>query len=239
MVTLSKLRKGSSVSVRTMGQSVNVDALSQLLKALRRPSLLVPQLRARRVEDLDFQKMHAAGIRYVVFDKDNTLTAPYVNEPPLKAKAAIAEAKRVFGERRCAVLSNSAGSADDTDGKQAKAAEESLGLHVIRHAKKKPNCLDDLLQALSQEKGKPDVHTVAIVGDRLLTDVFFANLFGMFAVHLRQPIALKGDNPPALIIRAIENFIFLPIVSSLAIAPPSHPLHDRMHHIMCQKHKAP
>lgn len=45
---------------------------------------------------------------------------------------------------------------------------------------------------------------LCFVGDRLLTDVVFGNLHGMFTVHTR-PLTLKGDNRPAAIFRFLER----------------------------------
>ena len=74
----------------------------------------------------------------LVFDKDNTVTAPYARDvfPSLRQtwKTTIDE----FGANNVAILSNSAGSPDDTDYKQAKQLQEDLGVSVIRHQHKKP-----------------------------------------------------------------------------------------------------
>ena len=58
---------------------------------------------------IDWDALHAAGFRAIVFDKDNTLTIPYERRihPPLAS--ALRECKRAFGAANVAVLSNSAG----------------------------------------------------------------------------------------------------------------------------------
>jgi phosphatidylglycerophosphatase GEP4 len=38
---------------------------------------LVPHQKVASVAAIDFNQLHKSGIRYIVFDKDNTLTAPY------------------------------------------------------------------------------------------------------------------------------------------------------------------
>jgi len=202
-------------------QSLNVEALRHLGAALRKPSLLVPHVALNSVADLDCAALYAAGLRAVVFDKDNTLTPPYADEPSSEAAAAIADAVAVFGRENCVVLSNSVGAADDFQCRGAERAEKALGLRVVRHARKKPDCLPDLRAALPH-----DLADVAVVGDRLLTDVLFANRFGMFAVHLATPITLRGDNPPALVLRFLENSLFLPLFcrrGRVLLEPPPHP----------------
>jgi len=197
-------------ALSTAMQSLNLDALRMLRLAVARPSLLIPGLSLDTVAELDVERLHARGIRAIVFDKDNTLTRPYSNEPTAAATRIVASAVRVFGRDKCAVLSNSAGSSDDLDFREATAAERALGIQVIRHRRKKPACVDDV------EAFHDDLNTIALVGDRLLTDVLFANIAGMFPVHLRSPITLKGDNGPAIAFRAIENAIILPIALRLA-----------------------
>lgn len=37
--------------------------------------LLNPHVSVSRIDDIDFAKLRSVGVRYIVFDKDNTLTA--------------------------------------------------------------------------------------------------------------------------------------------------------------------
>jgi hypothetical protein len=63
-----------------MVQALNTKALVTLASIVRRPGLMVPHVTVHTVSDLDYAAMkHHSGIRAVVFDKDNTLTAPYEN----------------------------------------------------------------------------------------------------------------------------------------------------------------
>ena len=59
------------------------------------------------------------------------------------------------------------------------AIEEALWINVIRHDKKKPGGLDKVLKHF----GIDDPAKICIIGDRLLIDVVFGNLYGMIAVH--------------------------------------------------------
>ena len=63
---------------------------------------------------------------------------------------------------------------------------------------------------------------MAVVGDRLATDVLAANEIGALSVHTR-PLDTKGDNPAALLSRFLENRILLPLLRRLGAAPPRHP----------------
>lgn len=87
------------------------------------------------------------------------------------------------------IMSNSAGSQDDApEYLQADALEEMLGARVVRHGTKKPAGGDQVLQAVGEAR-----QHVAFVGDRVLTDVVFANTHGLMAIHT-QPLTLENDN---------------------------------------------
>lgn len=149
---------------------------------------------------IDFVALREAGYRGVCFDKDNTLTHPYSKTiyPPLQV--SLEECKRVF-EGNIAIISNSAGSADDVGGEEANLLESSLGIPIIRHRLKKPICNRDIekhFQLLPPQ--------IVLIGDRLSTDVYMANAAGMLSIHT-QPISLINDNKNAVILRRLENSI--------------------------------
>ena len=203
------------------GQSLNRAAILTTLNIIfRRPGLLVPHVSVPHLGDLDFLSLKASGVDYVVLDKDNTLTAPYVDAAHVDVADSIKRAKDAFGEDNCIVLSNSAGSGDDApEYTAAKACEAALGLRVARHPEaQKPQCLEGVVASLPAS----DASTVAVVGDRLATDVLAANEIGALSVHTR-PLDTKGDNPAALLSRFLENRLLLPLLRRLGAAPPRHP----------------
>ena len=116
-----------------------------------------------------------------MFDKDNTLTAPYSNEfYSVKIRYAVLdECVETFGYRNVAVISNSAGSQDDKDGVEAHHCEQELQLKFIRHKLKKPNVLPDILNHFED---CCDPAEIAIVGDRVPTDIVMGNKFGCFTI---------------------------------------------------------
>ena len=145
------------------------------------------------------------GIRAIVFDKDNTLTAPYENEVHPLAKKGLESAMDVFGKDHVAILSNSAGTNDDPAYKDASEIEEEMGISVIRHQEKKPGGLNEVLNHF---KGVDEPEQVAMIGDRLLTDVVFGNLYGMLTIHtlpLCEGKDNKNDNTIAKVLRTGEN----------------------------------
>jgi len=82
--------------------------------------------------------------------------------------------------------------------------EEALGIAVIRHNEKKPGGLGEVLARFKVG----DLVTLCMVGDRLLTDVVFGNLYGMLTVHT-LPLCKGNDNNQdstvAKVIRSVEN----------------------------------
>jgi phosphatidylglycerophosphatase GEP4 len=140
----------------------------------------------------------------VVFDKDNTLTGPYENEIHPNAAQGLRFALEIFGKDRVAIVSNSAGTKDDEGYKDAIAIEEALGIKVIRHDEKKPGGLDEVLKHF----GIDDPAKICMVGDRLLTDIVFGNLYGMLTVHtlpLCQGQDNAKDNKVSAMVRSAEN----------------------------------
>jgi phosphatidylglycerophosphatase GEP4 len=75
--------------------------------------------------------------------------------------------------------------------------EEALGVSVLRHTVKKPAGGQALLQRF-ENIAKP--HQIAMVGDRLFTDILFGNLNGTRTILTRQIISDKGDNQVAAMV---------------------------------------
>ena len=166
---------------------------------------MVPHVSLENVSQLHYRALkEQCGIRAVIFDKDNTLTAPYGMDIHPDASAGLQAAKDVFGSENVAIMSNSAGTLDDPGYEDAQKIEEALGIAVIRHDEKKPGGLREVLEHFHVE----DPSTLCMVGDRLLTDVVFGNLYGMLTVHtlpLCKGNENKQDNTVAKAVRIAEN----------------------------------
>lgn len=65
-----------------LGQYFNTAGIRVFGRALfKNRALFVPHLRVPSVAHINYHNLyHKAGIRYLVFDKDNTLTLPYERE---------------------------------------------------------------------------------------------------------------------------------------------------------------
>ena len=179
-----------------------------LASVIRRPYLAAPHVHVETISDVNYTALRdRCGIRAVIFDKDNTLTAPYATDVHHKADAGLSDVLNVFGRSNVAILSNSAGTKDDPDYEDAKRIEKEMGIAVIRHDEKKPGGLEEVMKHFSNVDHPSQL---CMVGDRLLTDIVFGNLYGMLTVHC-NPLCSgeenKDDNKIASVIRTGENSV--------------------------------
>lgn len=178
----------------------------------------MPHFSVKDISCINPQKLKEKGIRGIIFDKDNTLTAPFeINIHP-SIVHSFEEYKRIFGIQNIVILSNSAGTNDDKEYYEARLIEEKLGIKVLLHKKKKPfgiNCVKDYFG--------DDLCKIAMFGDRLFTDIVFGNRYGMLTIHTKF-LTESGDNKIAAKIRKKE-LSFLERLIKKGITPPSHILY--------------
>ena len=88
------------------------------------------------------------------------------------------------------IVSNSAGTGDDPGGVEADALERNTGVSVLRHSTKKPGCGPEVLQYFRSqpESGVTKPSQIAIVGDRLFTDVMMANMMGSWSMWIKDGV---------------------------------------------------
>ena len=123
---------GGSLSRFSLRRAINLPALKKLGSLLRNPSLVMPQISVKSLSELNFIELKARGVKYLVFDKDNTLTRAFEDELHESVKEAVDEAHTEF-PGKIAILSNSVGSSDDQNYKAAAETEKNLKIPVIRH----------------------------------------------------------------------------------------------------------
>ena len=97
----------------SLGQYLNLKGIKNALSLVTRPELLVPHLHVASVEEIDWPLLKKQGYRHVVFDKDNTLTLPYVNKIHSSVEKSFNHCVELFGASNVVLFSNSAGSKDD------------------------------------------------------------------------------------------------------------------------------
>jgi len=102
-------------------------------------------------------------------------------------------------------VSNSAGTGSDKDHAEADIIERATGVKVLRHSTKKPGCHAEVMDYLrnAPESGVTRASQVAIVGDRLFTDVLMANMMGSHGFWIKDGVVpdhgfvSRGSTHPA------------------------------------------
>nr|XP_009418788.1 PREDICTED: uncharacterized protein LOC103998906 [Musa acuminata subsp. malaccensis] len=190
---------------RALGQLFNREGAASLLSvAASEPRLALPHLSVPDIRWVDWPALHRLGFRGVVFDKDNTLTAPYSLSlwPPLDPSFRLC--RSAFTAGSIAVFSNSAGLKQfDPDGEEAKALEKSIGgIHVIRHEVKKPA---GTAEDIERYFGCP-ASLLVMVGDRIFTDVVYGNKHGFLTI-LTEPLCLSEEPFIVKQVRKLERLL--------------------------------
>lgn len=91
------------------GQRINLEGiLSSTMVILKDPKLALPHISVPDIRYIDWAELRRKGFKGVVFDKDNTITAPYSLTPWPLLESSLERCKSEFGPD-IAVFSNSAG----------------------------------------------------------------------------------------------------------------------------------
>jgi phosphatidylglycerophosphatase GEP4 len=78
----------------------------------------------------------------------------------------------------------------DSSGRLASEVEFSTGVTVLPHSTKKPGCGPEIMEYFRKypETGVTRPEQVAVVGDRLTTDIMMANHMGSYAVWVKDGV---------------------------------------------------
>jgi phosphatidylglycerophosphatase GEP4 len=132
-------------------------------------------------------------IRALVLDKDNTLCPPktaHLHKAYVEKIAKIrASPEFTQNPHSVVIVSNTAGSSSSPEHElEAKQLEAELGLPVLRQqpGRKKPFCGPDLLEYFQRQGVTENPEEIAVVGDRLATDVLLAREMGSWSVWCRD-----------------------------------------------------
>jgi phosphatidylglycerophosphatase GEP4 len=149
------------------------------------------------------------------------LSHTYIDQLHPSVVSTVDDVKKLF-PGAVAILSNSVGSCDDPDYRAAAETEKHMNIPVIRHKLKKPACLAEVLAHFESRLGRSvQPSEIAMIGDRVLTDVMFGNVYGMLSV-LVGPLSLRHDHPIAVIIRFLETKILLPLLRFFGVRKRGH-----------------
>ncbi|KAG7012037.1 GEP4, partial [Cucurbita argyrosperma subsp. argyrosperma] len=186
-----------------IGQRLNIEGIICSASVITKDRhLALPHVVVPDVRYIDWGELQRRGFKGVIFDKDNTITAPYCLTIWAPLKSSLEQCKSVFGHD-VAVFSNSAGLYEyDHDGSKAKALERSIGTKVIRHRVKKPA---GTAEEIEKHVGFTSSQLI-MVGDRPFTDVVFGNRNGFLTI-LTEPLSLSGETFVVRQVRKLETFL--------------------------------
>lgn len=91
-------------------------------------------------------------------------------------------------------MSNTAGTDSDKEQKQAAILEANTSVKVLRHSTKKPGCKEEVMAYFRDhpDAGVTRPDQIAVVGDRLSTDIMMANMMGSYGVWVRDGVTGRG-----------------------------------------------
>lgn len=178
---------------------MNIPAIHCALRTLHTPSLCLPHATIPTLAHLPIpiSRLFASGgqkepdIRAVILDKDNTFALPNANTIDPTCKTIIAQLLAHYGPKNLLIVSNTAGLASkDPQGKDAALLEEEIGIPVLLHTVPKPGpeCGQAALQHFRDRGVDVKPEQIAVVGDRLFTDIVMAKGIGAWAVWVKEGV---------------------------------------------------
>jgi phosphatidylglycerophosphatase GEP4 len=194
---------------------MNLSGTLNAFKVLLNPGLCLPHYKVSTFNDIPVPLSTAfkhgekeVDIRAVILDKDNCFAIPHQDEihPPYREK--FQELRKAYPGFRLVIVSNTAGTRDDVGHAKAEILEKNTGVQVLRHNTKKPGCGDDIMKFLRAQKDVDitSPNEVAIIGDRLFTDIMMANMMGSYGVWIKDGIpGQKGFVRSLSVTRADAN----------------------------------
>lgn len=179
--------------------NLNLSGSLNILRLFANPTLCLPHHTVSSFDKIPLPLSEAfrtatgdkkPDIRAVVLDKDNCFAIPHENEIFPSNKAKFDELRQAYPGSKLLIVSNSSGTGADPGFKDAELLEENTGVTVLRHSTKKPGCHGEIMDYF---RSKPDSQItkpeqVAIVGDRLFTDMMMANMMGAHSVWVRDGV---------------------------------------------------
>jgi len=177
---------------------MNLSGTVNVFKLLFQPTLCLPhytvstfnQLPIPLPEAFSRQGEKPVDIRAVVLDKDNCFAVPHADHVYEPYRTKFEELKRAYPGSRLLIVSNTAGTRSDPGYAQADILEKNTGVPVLRHNVKKPGCHAEVLSYFRkrQDLDITSPSQIAVVGDRMFTDVMTANMMGSHAFWVRDGV---------------------------------------------------
>ncbi|OAA72600.1 HAD-like superfamily protein [Cordyceps fumosorosea ARSEF 2679] len=178
--------------------NLNLSASLNATRLLLKPGICLPHHTVSTFNDLPIpldSALHARGlkadIRAVVLDKDDCFAYPDSKDVYEPYKHHFEKLRRAYPGRRLLVVSNTSGATSwDRTLSQAAEVERRTGVHVLPHEVKKPGCGPEIMAYFARhpEAGVTHPSQVAVVGDRLTTDMMLANMMGGWGFWVRDGV---------------------------------------------------
>ncbi|KAH3899271.1 phosphatidylglycerophosphatase SCDLUD_004707 [Saccharomycodes ludwigii] len=177
----------------------NLNAILNIYKIVLNPKLCLPTITINNFGELPIAHLkNNLGIKALVLDKDNCFAKPYENKiwPEYRDLWWGKLLKEFPPETSLLIVSNSAGTDGDHGYKQCDLLMKETGsVPVLKHSVKKPGCQQDILNYfINEKKICQNPSEIAIVGDRLFTDIFMANMMKSKSVWIRDGV-IKSRSP--------------------------------------------
>lgn len=181
----------------------NISGTFYAFRALFNPPLIRPSFTFNTFNDIPIPLN--ANIKAVVLDKDNCISYPHETHIWEPYNFQWEKLKKHYPGKALLIVSNTAGSKDDPDLKDARIIETNTGVHVLTHSVKKPGCYADIFKYFHDRQivGRPE--EIAVIGDRLFTDVMMANLMNSCSIWLKYGVR-KSKNPLMIFERFMSRF---------------------------------
>lgn len=204
----------------TRGPMINFSSIANIPKIIFNPKLLQPSLTYQNFNEINFELLKKHGIKYIVLDKDNCISADKSSRiyPLYLSNNWNNGLLRVFPLENILVVSNSMGSSDDPGFAQVhqfqvnyqRDANTSSMLPILKHNHKKPGCQGSIIDHFQKANPKSTVKSedIAVIGDRLFTDILMANQMKSLGVYLQQGVSLKKSSPWIMVEQGIYRCFF-------------------------------
>ncbi|KAL2075775.1 hypothetical protein VTL71DRAFT_718 [Oculimacula yallundae] len=180
----------------------NVSATLNIFRLITKPTLCLPHATISTFNQLPvplnsvFGKYKNVDIRAVVLDKDNCFAIPHSNTVHEPYEDKFKSLREAYPGRRLLIVSNTSGASSiDPHGELASSVIKATGVTVLPHSTKKPGCGPEIMEYFLQhpETGVTRPDQIAVVGDRLTTDVMMANMMGSYAVWVRDGVVERKE----------------------------------------------
>ncbi|RYP68371.1 hypothetical protein DL769_005525 [Monosporascus sp. CRB-8-3] len=171
--------------------NLNLSGSLNVFRLLAKPSLCLSHATVPTFGDLPSPLENAFEnspkkpmIKAVVVDKDDCFAYPDtsgIHPPYLKE----------YPGHKLLIVSNTAGATTyDRDGKLKTELETTTGASILSHRVKKPGCKDEIMAYFESHPETRVTHPsqLAIIGDRLATDMMLANMMGSWSIWIRDGI---------------------------------------------------